>query len=29
MITAATIRKVVEEFYENEDIDEGITWGGM
>ncbi len=29
MITAATIREVVEEFYENEDVDEGITWGGM
>ena len=29
MITAATIREVVEEFYENEDVDEGISWGGM
>ena len=29
MITAATIREVVEEFYENEDGDEGLTWGGM
>lgn len=29
MITAATIREVVEEFYDCEDDDEGFSWGGM
>lgn len=29
MITAATIREVVEDFYDSEDADEGISWGGM
>ena len=28
MITAATIREVVEEFYDSGDTDEGMSWGG-
>lgn len=29
MITAATIREVVEEFYDSKDANEDFSWGGM